>query len=52
MYENTRGATMEASDSMTKRGVSAESLPHVIFSFGTAPLYEPKDVVLSLIWQK
>ncbi len=36
-----RGATMVASDSMTKRGVSAPSLPQVIFSLGTAPEYEP-----------
>lgn len=31
------GATMVASDSMMNFGVAAESLPHVIFSFGTAP---------------
>ena len=31
------GATMVASDSMTKRGVSTLSLPQVIFSLGTAP---------------
>ena len=31
------GATMVASDSMTNLGVSADSLPQVIFSFGTAP---------------
>ena len=28
---------MEASDSITNRGVSLLSLSHVIFSFGTAP---------------
>src|SRR6185503_8938219 len=33
-------------------GVEASSLPHVIFSFGTAPEYEPYDVVESEIWQK
>ena len=43
---------MLASDSITNRGVDSSSLPHVIFSFGTAPLYEPYEVVLSLIWQK
>ena len=32
---------MVASDSITKRGVVVSSLPHVIFSFGTAPEYEP-----------
>src|SRR5262245_4936942 len=32
-----RGATMVASDSMMNFGVAAESLPHVIFSLGTAP---------------
>ena len=36
-----RGATIVASDSMTNDGVSGPSLPHVIFSFGTAPEYEP-----------
>ena len=35
------GATMVASDSMMNFGVSIESLPHVIFSFGTAPEYDP-----------
>src|SRR5215472_891791 len=52
MYANISGATIEASDSMTNRGVAASSLPHVIFSLGTAPLYDPYDVVLSEIWQK
>ena len=31
------GATIVASDSMMNLGVEADSLPHVIFSFGTAP---------------
>lgn len=35
------GATIVASDSIMNLGVSAESLPHVIFSFGTAPEYDP-----------
>ncbi len=34
---NISGATMVASDSMMNFGVSADSLPQVIFSFGTAP---------------
>jgi hypothetical protein len=38
---NTRGATIEASDSIINLGVSAFSLPQVIFSFGTAPEYDP-----------
>src|SRR5579885_2920727 len=49
---NINGATMVASDSMINRGVSTLSFPQVIFSFGTAPEYEPKLVVESLIWQK
>src|SRR6476646_11900226 len=48
----TSGATMVASDSITNLGVSTFSFPHVIFSLGTAPEYEPKLVVESLIWQK
>jgi hypothetical protein len=32
-----KGATMVASDSMMYLGVSNESFPQVIFSFGTAP---------------
>ena len=48
----TSGATIVASLSMMNLGVSMPSLPHVIFSFGTAPEYEPYDVVESLIWQK
>ena len=43
---------MDASLSITWLGVSTPSLPQVIFSFGTAPEYEPKLVVESLIWQK
>jgi hypothetical protein len=35
------GNTMVASDSMTKLGVDRSSFPHVIFSLGIAPLYEP-----------
>jgi hypothetical protein len=34
---NISGATMDASLSMTYLGVSIPSLPHVIFSLGTAP---------------
>ena len=37
-YANMSGATIVASDSMTNFGVFSPSLPHVIFSFGTAPL--------------
>jgi hypothetical protein len=40
-YANMSGATIVASDSMTNLGVSMPNLPHVIFSFGTAPEYEP-----------
>ncbi len=36
-YANTSGATMLASLSMMNFGVVSPSLPHVIFSFGTAP---------------
>ena len=49
---NTNGATIVASDSIMNFGVSTLSLPHVIFSLGTAPEYDPKLVVESLIWQK
>lgn len=38
MYEKISGATIEASDSITNRGVSMLNLPQVIFSLGTAPL--------------
>ena len=51
-FAKISGATIVASDSMMNRGVSALSFPHVIFSLGTAPEYEPKLVVESLIWQK
>ena len=34
---NMRGATIVASDSIMYLGVSSDSLPQVIFSFGTAP---------------
>jgi hypothetical protein len=43
------GATIVASDSMMNFGVSMFSFPHVIFSLGTAPEYDPKLVVESLI---
>ena len=36
-FAKTKGATIVASDSITNRGVSTFSFPHVIFSFGTAP---------------
>jgi len=51
-FAKTSGATIVASDSITNRGVSTFSFPHVIFSLGTAPEYDPKLVVESLIWQK
>src|SRR5262245_52176666 len=51
-FAKSNGTTMVASDSITNRGVSTFSFPHVIFSLGTAPEYEPKLVVESLIWQK
>ena len=40
-YANTSGATILASLSITWLGVSTPSFPQVIFSFGTAPEYEP-----------
>ena len=40
-YAKISGATIVASDSITNFGVSTASLPQVIFSFGTAPEYEP-----------
>ena len=43
------GATIVASDSMMNFGVSIFSFPQVIFSLGTAPEYDPKLVVESLI---
>ena len=51
-FAKMSGATIVASDSMMYFGVSTFSLPQVIFSFGTAPEYDPKLVVESLIWQK
>jgi hypothetical protein len=51
-FAKTNGATIVASDSITNRGVSTLNFPQVIFSLGTAPEYEPKLVVESLIWQK
>jgi len=38
---NISGAQIVASDSTMNFGVVSASLPHVIFSFGTAPEYEP-----------
>jgi hypothetical protein len=35
--EKIKGTTIVASDSIINFGVSSESLPQVIFSFGTAP---------------
>ena len=52
MWANISGATIVASLSTTNLGHSGESLPQVIFSLGTAPEYEPYDVVESEIWQK
>ena len=52
IFAKISGATIVASDSMMNFGVSTLSFPHVIFSFGTAPEYDPKLVVESLIWQK
>jgi hypothetical protein len=52
IYAKINGATMVASDSIIYFGVSILSLPQVIFSLGTAPEYEPYEVVESLIWQK
>jgi|GEM_PF-5161033 len=37
MYAKISGATMVASDWIMNFGVAGVSLPHVIFSFGTAP---------------
>ena len=41
IFANMSGAQIVASDSMMNFGVSSASLPHVIFSFGTAPEYDP-----------
>ena len=49
IYANISGAQMLASLSTMNFGVSIPSFPQVIFSFGTAPLYEPKLVVESEI---
>ena len=43
---------MVASDSTMNLGVSLSNFPQVIFSLGTAPEYEPYEVVESEIWQK
>src|SRR6266496_461472 len=51
-HANISGATIVASLSTIYFGVLISSLPQVIFSLGTAPEYEPYDVVESLIWQK
>ena len=48
-FAKINGATIVASDSMMNFGVSIFSLPQVIFSLGTAPEYDPKLVVESLI---
>ena len=52
IYANISGATIVAWLSTMYEGVVTESLPQVIFSFGTAPEYEPYEVVESEIWQK
>ena len=41
IQEKISGTTIVASDSIMNFGVSSESLPQVIFSFGTAPEYDP-----------
>ena len=41
IYVNINGAQMVASDSTIYFGVSTSSFPQVIFSFGTAPEYDP-----------
>ena len=46
---NINGATIVASLSTINLGVLISNLPQVIFSFGTAPLYEPYEVVESEI---
>lgn len=48
-YAKIRGATIVASLSMMNFFESGRIFPQVIFSLGTAPLYEPYDVVLSEI---
>ena len=49
IFAKINGVTIVASDSIMKRGVSTLSFPQVIFSLGTAPEYDPKLVVESLI---
>ena len=51
-FAKISGATIVASDSIINFGVSTLSFPQVIFSLGTAPEYDPRLVVESLIWQK
>lgn len=51
-HAKIKGATMVASLSTINLGVSMASFPQVIFSLGTAPEYEPYEVVESEIWQK
>jgi hypothetical protein len=46
------GATIVASLSTINFGVLISNFPQVIFSLGTAPEYEPYEVVESDIWQK
>ena len=48
-YANINGATIDASELIINFGASRSSFHHVIFSFGTAPEYEPNDVVESEI---
>ena len=47
IQEKINGATIVASLSTINFGVSASNLPQVIFSLGTAPEYEPYEVVES-----
>lgn len=49
---NINGTTMVASLSTINLGVDISNFPQVIFSLGTAPEYEPYDVVESDTWQK
>lgn len=41
MYLKINGAQIVASDSTMNFGVVMSNLPQVIFSFGTAPEYDP-----------
>jgi hypothetical protein len=52
IHAKINGATIVASLSTIHLGVFISNLPQVIFSLGTAPLYDPNEVVESLIWQK